>query len=348
MEKQERLSEAQDQPAGADAGASREAPPLGRYHDMGSRRLLLHQSGEGSPAVVFLPGAGLVGLDYLNVQRGAAELTTSVVYDRGGTGWSDPLALPRSAAEVTDELRDLLVVAGVHPPYLLVGHSLGGLYARHYAQRFPDEVAALLLMDPGHEDYDAYRPRELSEMRKGPGALVASARKGLYRLLNSAIAGAVRWAPTRALLLRLAVVQRYRTLYRALFMREMADWPEPVREVLVERHVSPDWLLVGIREVQNVDRLSDEVRRAGPVPDVPMIVLCSTETDDFGRAVSGGRSESLLHEEIEGRRRLYTMLAGSVPRGEIRPVDAGHVTMHLHRPDDVLQAIRDLLEGLAT
>ena len=61
--------------------------PLGRYFDVGGRRLLLHRSGRGSPAVVFLPGGGTVGLDYLNVQDGAAGLTTSVVYDRAGTGF---------------------------------------------------------------------------------------------------------------------------------------------------------------------------------------------------------------------------------------------------------------------
>ena len=58
----------------------------------GQRKLLLHRSGRGSPAAVFLPGGGAVGLDYLNVQQRAAELTTSIVYDQAGTGWSDPVA----------------------------------------------------------------------------------------------------------------------------------------------------------------------------------------------------------------------------------------------------------------
>ena len=72
--------------------------------------------------------------------------------------------LPRSSAEVTDELRELLRTAGVPAPYLLVGHSLGGFYARHYAHRFPSEVADLVLLDPAHEDYDAYMPEELVEI----------------------------------------------------------------------------------------------------------------------------------------------------------------------------------------
>jgi pimeloyl-ACP methyl ester carboxylesterase len=163
----------------SDSGA-----PLGRYYTVGGRRLLLHRSGSGSPTVVFLPGAGAVGMDYLIVHERAAQLTTSVLYDRAGTGWSDPIGLPRTLAEVTDELHELFHAADVPAPYLMVGHSLGGLYARHYAQRFPDEVAGLLLLDPAHEDWDAYMPRQLNEMRKA---------YKLYQILNLVIAGALRF-----------------------------------------------------------------------------------------------------------------------------------------------------------
>jgi len=221
---------------------------------------------------------------------------------------------------VTSELRQLLRTAGVPAPYMLAGHSLGGLYARHYAQRFPGEIGALLLLDPAHEDYNAYMPQQLNEMRQA-------------------------WDPDQAFPDELPgeLIQ----FYRGLFAQEMADWPEEVREPLIERHVSPEWLRTGLQEASNVNQLYDEVRHAGPMPDVPLIVLCSMSTDAFKEAVSVGESESLLREEIEGKRRLYTALAASVPRGEVRPVDAGHVTMHLRQPDAVLQAVQDLLSRFA-
>ncbi|MGP4017828.1 alpha/beta fold hydrolase [Saccharopolyspora sp. 5N708] len=294
-----------------------EQPPLGRYYEVEGRRLLLHRSGSGSPAVVFLPGGGGVGLDYWNVQEKAAELTTSVVYDRTGTGWSDRVTVPLTSAEVTDELRELLRAADVPAPYVLVGHSLGGPFARHYATRFPDEVAGLVLMETDHEDYDAYMPRELTEMRAA-------------------------WDPDQELPDELP--EEAVQLYRGLFARMVADWPEEIREPLVERHVSPEWIMDGYRLVPYRDRFLDEMRQAGPLPDVPLIVLTAMDIDDFKKAVLIGESEALLRAEIDGKRRLGDALAASVPRGENRLVHgAGHASIHWRRPDAVLQAIHDLL-----
>jgi pimeloyl-ACP methyl ester carboxylesterase len=312
--------------------------PPGCYYSVGGRRLFVHRSGSGNPPVVFLAGAGAVGLDYLHVQTGAAELSTSLLYDRAGTGWSDGVRLPRTSTQVTDELRELLNAAGVGAPYVLAGHSLGGLYARHYAQRFPAEVAGLLLLDPAHEDWDAYMPPELTQMREG------WSQKQIGRLVDVALAGTVRSALGRAVLLRLPVIRRYREIYRDLFTQEMKDWPPEIREALVERHISLDWLWAGMQEAKNVAELYDEVRHAGSLPDVPLIILCSMGTDGFKEAVSVGESESLLRQEIDGKRRLYNQLAESVPRGEVRLVDAGHVTLHLRHPEAVLEAIRDLLQ----
>jgi len=292
-------------------------PPLGRYYQVEGRRLLLHRSGSGSPAVVILPGGGMVGLDYLNIQERAAKLTTSVVYDRAGTGWSDRVDLPRTSAAVTGELRELLRAADVPAPYLLVGHSLGGLYARHYATRFPGEVAALLLMEPAHEDYNAYMPEELNDLRAA-------------------------WDPDQALPDELP--DELIGFYRDLLAQELADWPEKIRGPLIERHVSPEWLRVGFAEAKNPDQLYDEMRQQGPMPDVPLIVLTAMGIDAFKRAVLVGESDELLREENEGKRRLYTALAGSVPRGENRVIEgAGHASIHWSHPGAVAQAIQDLL-----
>lgn len=145
-----------------------EQPPIGQRVDIGGRQLWMHQSGTSTPAVVFAPGAGSIGLDFLLVHERVAEVATSVIYDRAGTGWSDDVELPRSADEVTDELRAVLRSTEVPGPYLLVGHSLGGAYVQRYAQRFPDGVAGMLLLDPAHEDWDLYMPEHLQIAKNMP------------------------------------------------------------------------------------------------------------------------------------------------------------------------------------
>ncbi|MFC9625309.1 alpha/beta fold hydrolase [Streptomyces sp. NPDC056930] len=273
---------------------------------------MLHRSGSGGPAVVFLPGAGLVGLDYLNMHNRVAELTTTVLYDRAGTGWSEAAVLPRTAAEVTDELLELLRAADVPGPYLLVGHSLGAAYARHLAQRFPGEVAGLLLLDPFHEDLHARVPQEVRDRLKE-------------------LESQERPSPTEEQL-------RFgRSQMAPLF----ASWPETVRDQLIEHHLRVAWR-AGLRESENVyDEVAEELRRAPALPDLPLIVITA-----LGRDATQDQlwSERVLREIHCTTRALHADLASSVPRGEQRILDdAGHGFLHEDRPDAVLQAIADLL-----
>ena len=270
------------------------------------------------PVVVFLPGAGAIGRDYWNVHRSAAALSTSVIYDRAGTGDGAAADLPRTLAEATDELRALLRGAAVEAPYVLVGHSLGGLYARCYATRFPGEVAALLLLDPAHEDYNSSMPAPLREIWAGFDAGEAAAF--LDNLPDEVI-----------------------QLYRGLFEQELAGLPADVREPLIDYHVSPRGLRVGLQEASNLDQIYAEIRAAGPLPDVPLLILSSTQVDPFKTALSAGIPEPLLRDEIDAKHRLYTEFAKSVPGGAVRPVEAGHVTIHLRGERAVAQAIADLL-----
>jgi pimeloyl-ACP methyl ester carboxylesterase len=237
------------------------------------------------------------------------------------------------------ELRALLEAAGVRPPYVLVGHSLGGLFARRFAQLFPSEVAGLVLLDPAHEDYDAYMPEQLTAARRS-GTSWISLMMGTF---GGAVLGAViRIAP--GLVAAMPVVRRYQAMYRRLFTAEMVDWPAHLREALVERHLTMAWFWAGVEEARGAPRLYAEGRAGGPMPDVPLIILCSMGIDDFRRAVSVGESDEQLTAELAGKRRLYEDLAATVAGGEVRPVDAGHLTIHFRHPEAVEAAIADVLQ----
>lgn len=142
-------------PAQSGAGTS----PVIEKHlvNIGARRQMnIVCLGHGSPTVVFESGLGGHLLNWKAVQRAISALTTACFYDRAGYGDSDATPRPMTAQNVTDDLYWLLDKAGVQKPVVLVGHSLGGLYATLYADRFPPQVAGLVLIDPlfAGEDLD--------------------------------------------------------------------------------------------------------------------------------------------------------------------------------------------------
>jgi pimeloyl-ACP methyl ester carboxylesterase len=129
----------------------RRFPPPGELVDIDGRRLHLWRAGQGSPAVVVATSLGEPGHGWADMQRRLARHTTVVVYDRAGLGWSDPGPWPTGKRTVGD-LHALLHAARISPPYVLVGHSVGGLHVRLYAARHPEQVAGLVLVDASHPD----------------------------------------------------------------------------------------------------------------------------------------------------------------------------------------------------
>jgi pimeloyl-ACP methyl ester carboxylesterase len=120
--------------------------------DSGGRRLALTRSGVGAPTVVLETGLGAESDEWEPVQRDVAQFTHVCRYDRANRGQSDPAPKPRSAQDAVNDLHALLIGANVPAPYVLVGHSLGGIIVRLYAHHYPGEVAGLVLVDPAHED----------------------------------------------------------------------------------------------------------------------------------------------------------------------------------------------------
>jgi pimeloyl-ACP methyl ester carboxylesterase len=125
---------------------------IGRAVDIGGRTLNIDCSGEGSPTVILLPTRfGGYGA-YIKVRPEVAKFTRVCWYDRAGEGWSDPPPAPPTSASITNDLHELLKRLPVPGPYVLVGHSIGGDFARIYAGRFPEEIAGLVLVDSANPD----------------------------------------------------------------------------------------------------------------------------------------------------------------------------------------------------
>jgi pimeloyl-ACP methyl ester carboxylesterase len=125
-------------------------PPPGQLIDVGGYRLHLYCLGRtspGKPTVILESGLGGTSLDWRKVQPGVAHFTRVCSYERAGYGWSDSSPNPRTSQQIVTELHTLLVKASVPGPYVLVGHSFGGLQVQLFAFVYPQEVAGLVLVD---------------------------------------------------------------------------------------------------------------------------------------------------------------------------------------------------------
>lgn len=127
-------------------------PMPGKLIDVGGYRLHLHCTGEGDRTVILEAGLGGGVLDWSLVQPEIARFTRVCSYDRAGMGWSETSLQPRNAQQIAEELHTLLKNAEIKPPFILVGHSIGGIYTQMYSSLFPDEVAGMVLVDSSHEN----------------------------------------------------------------------------------------------------------------------------------------------------------------------------------------------------
>ena len=171
-------------------------PPPGEMVDVGGYSLHINCVGQGSPTVVLDAGSGGMSAQWVRVQREVSGTTRVCAYDRAGMGWSEMGPEPRDAKQISSELHTLLKGAGIEGPYVLVGHSFGGLYMQTYAARYPDEVAGVALIDSSTEpDQFSQRPeaRDSHEPPKQAFAVVPRlvrlgvslpARLGVVRLLS--------------------------------------------------------------------------------------------------------------------------------------------------------------------
>lgn len=286
-------------------------PPPGRFVDVGGFRLHLVCEGEGGPAVVLDAGSGDAWLTWFRVQPALAKVTRVCSYDRAGIGYSDPGPRPRSRRRIVEELRTLLDRAGVPPPYVLVGHSFGGLDVRLYAGLHPREVAGLVLLDSSHEDHWAHAPREFLQRHRqqmdGERRLAEQAEGGepMPRILT--IPG-LSWKARR----QLGAVSRRPAWYRASYDETLIAEASP-------------------RELAAVPRTLD----------VPLVVLSAGK-----RQRPPDRSPELHERWVRIAAGLQDDLAARSPRSRHLTVEgAGHL-IHQDRPDVVIQEVTDLVSRL--
>lgn len=158
--------------------------PVGMLHEVKGNRMHLYTEGEGEYTVVFASGWGTPNpyADFFPLYEGLRQHVKIAVYDRFGYGFSDVTGRKRNIDVITDEIHELLQVSGQKPPYIFVGHSLGALETIRYAQRYPEEVKGILLVEGGSPEYYAHSPELTLIPIIHKGLRTTGGLRGLYHL----------------------------------------------------------------------------------------------------------------------------------------------------------------------
>lgn len=121
--------------------------PPGKLVDVGGYKLHINGKGTGDKTLVIETGTGSWSLQWMELQEELAKHFKVVTYDRAGYGWSDPSPYARTGKNIAEELKLGLEKGGFEGPYILLGHSYGGLIVKTFAKQFPEDVEALILAD---------------------------------------------------------------------------------------------------------------------------------------------------------------------------------------------------------
>jgi pimeloyl-ACP methyl ester carboxylesterase len=286
-------------------------PPPGRLIDIGGRRLHELAVGQGRPAVVFESGGGGgSAVQDLVVQRLVGMFARAIIYDRAGLGWSDPPPPGRSFLERAGDLHVLLQAMGDAPPYVIVGASFGGLTARAFHHRYPDEVAGMVLLDAAEEQ--KYFPTMARMRAWHEGELRTEAGR--------AASGDLRRQAE-------PLVQRARG-----FTDQEKAW-------LLEILDRPGHFLAALEELSAIDATPAEMKVAGGfghLGDKPLIVLSADKplTGDMAVWQEGA---------AEAQARLAALSSNSA---HITGVGLGH-SIALERPALVVAAVAAVIKAVA-
>jgi pimeloyl-ACP methyl ester carboxylesterase len=298
---------------------------VGRWVTIG-RRYKLYVLEKGSkrssgPTVLFEAGIAATNLNWFHIQETVARFTGTASYDRGGLGWSSPCRTARTPGNIAWELHDMLQKAGIEPPYILVGHSFGGLVMRRFALLFPDEVVSVLLVDPMRcEEWPPLNPGRQAEIDRGKklsGFAIPIARFGLARLAVTSLL--CRGGIIAERLAGVAGNGGRHVLGRVT--NEVGKMPSEVWPV-VAAHWSRPGYYRGMRN--HVAAVPDSVREmlaTEPIRGIPVLVL------------TPGKSTPLSAENLE-------RIGDNVQ--QVIAEDSAH-WIHLDEPDLVIDSIREMV-----
>jgi pimeloyl-ACP methyl ester carboxylesterase len=256
----------------------RNFPAPGNLIDVGGFKMHIDCMGSGSPTVILEALSGGFSSYWAWVQPEVAKQVRVCAYDRAGFGWSEADSEPESPQRTARNLHTLLTNAGINGPFIMVGHSKGGLYVREYAARYPQEVVGLVLLDSSHPDQFVRYP----ELLKADTPMIS-------------------WMPLIQVLVRLGVGHAFFALGGEV---DFADLPQRQHAEIAAAWSSPENWLNQSATISLGSEIFRQAHSLGPLGDLPVAVITRSEnlTDGWNEMQDelAALSTNSIHIVVDG------------------------------------------------
>jgi len=295
----------------ADISDNEKYPARGKLVKTSLGETHINTQGTGDLTVVFESGQGDCSLEWFKIQPEIAKFARVCSYDRPGLGWSSPSTKIINSQEIAENLFQTLKAANTTGPYILAGHSVGGIYIRKFVQLYPNEVAGLLFIDSSHENQKYRLPEKMSEENESMKSFAS-----FFKLL-------VPFGIPRVLDLADKMQGDY--------------FDEEIRPAAMSRLYQTHFFDALYNEIESTELSISQVAPPDSLGDLPLIVLSQ-----------GGNNPGLPQEEFEQLKNIWNelqldLLSLSSNNRHIIAENSGHYIQN-DQPEIIIDAISQLIE----
>lgn len=306
--------------------------PIGKLVDIGGYRLHINCTGKGKTTVVLVAGSLGFSFDWILVQEKLSKNTKICSYDRPGLAWSDAGPMPRTLNQDAYELHKLLQAANIKPPYILVGHSIGGIIVRNFAKKYPNDVSGIVLVDATSENSLLGVNGKVERMR-----LLASKDKTIPPIKTH--------VDTSTKIPSQEVIQNFLKQAGTPSIYPPFDkLPDSIQKIRIWAQTQPKYYTADADNYWSEefaemysDSLSYKLR------DKPLVVLCSIK-NEYPKELGQDKRDSIMNDKLQNQKNFLSLSTNSKL---ITTANSGH-EIFLTEPDLVVEAIKQIIFAIET
>lgn len=289
----------------------------GKFADFRGKKIFYRVKGKGEPVVFIINAIGSSQAEWWPIQNELSLKYRTITIDRPGYGWSSSNENSRTAADISEELDNIIKFERIKKPIYLVAHGTGTVYARHYAVTHTNNVVGMLFIDPlpirysnwleainENEDYPS--PLEMIDKKK------LKASKGYFRLFS----------PFKGYKLD----SRY-------------------KRFISEHYTKTENYDAMKQEISQIESSISQIEAAGKFPPIPLRILYPANESLIRDWVKNGATEYCARQMGRLHHELSNDILALSPKSSVREVERSGEFIHLSKPDIVVQEILELIEG---